>query len=85
MDDYDLDIDRVASEVKKAGAKKVCLQLPDGLKPEATKLIDELKSKCKGVEFLIWCGSNYGACDLPLHLKNYNFDLLINFGHSIIK
>ena len=82
MDDYDLELDRIVKEIKAARARKVCLQLPDGLKPKATEIAGELKAKCKGVEFFIWAGSNYGACDVPIHLEKFGFDLLINFGHS---
>lgn len=85
MDDYDLEIDRIVKEIKAARAKKVCLQLPDGLEPKATEIVDELKAKCKGVEFYIWAGSNFGACDVPIHLEKFGFDLLINFGHAVFK
>ena len=80
---YDLEIDKVVKEIKKSNVKKVCIQLPDGLKPQATKISDTLKKKTSA-EIYIWLGSNFGACDVPLHLKNLKFDLIINFGHSKI-
>jgi 2-(3-amino-3-carboxypropyl)histidine synthase len=80
---YNLEVDKIIKYIKKSKAKKVCIQLPDGLKPKATKLSDELKKKT-GSEIYIWLGSNFGACDVPLHLKNLKFDLIINFGHSKI-
>ena len=38
--EYDLELKRVASEIKKQKAKKVLIQLPDGLKPQATEISD---------------------------------------------
>lgn len=80
MDGYDLELPRIAKEIKKNRARKVCVQLPDGLKPKATEIVRELKSKTKA-EISIWAGSNFGGCDLPLYLKDLGFDLLINLGH----
>jgi len=79
---YDLELDKIVAAIKKQKPKKVCLQLPDGLKPFADQIVDELKDKLKkeGLEpeLWVWCGSAFGACDIP-NLKG--FDLLINFGH----
>nr|MBA4405068.1 hypothetical protein [Nanoarchaeum sp.] len=77
--EYDLEIDNVVEQIKKNNAKLVCLQLPDGLKPEATKLVKELQTKVD-CEFVVWAGSCWGACDTPINLKD--FDLIIQFGHS---
>jgi 2-(3-amino-3-carboxypropyl)histidine synthase len=81
MDSYDLELDRIVKEIKKQKAKLVCLQLPDGLKPIATKIACEIERKTKAT-CLIWLGSCFGACDLPLQVKDLGVDLLIQFGHS---
>lgn len=78
--DFDLELEKVASEIKKARAKKVLIQLPDGLKPRAIEIAEELKKLSKA-EILIWFGSNYGACDVP-SIENQKIDLIVNFGHS---
>ncbi len=80
---YDLELERIISEIKKSKAKLVLLQFPDGLKPYATSVVDFLKSKTKA-EFLIWFGSCYGACDLPVGLEKLNpkIGLIVQFGHS---
>lgn len=80
---YDLEIERIIKEIKKQKAKRVLLQLPDGLKPYATTFVNELKEQCKNVSFLIWFGTCYGACDIPnvKHVKP-KIDLIIQFGHS---
>ena len=78
--EYDFEISRIAKEIKRARARKVCIQLPDGLKPKATETASKLKAKTEA-EIYIWLGSNFGACDVPQHLEKLNFDLIVNFGH----
>jgi diphthamide biosynthesis enzyme Dph1/Dph2-like protein len=79
--EYDLELERVAKEIKKSRAKNVCIQLPDGLKPEAGKISKELEKKT-GANIMIWAGSCYGACDVPLSVENLGVDLLVQWGHS---
>lgn len=82
---YDLELDKIISEIKKQKAKLVLLQFPDGLKPYATLIVDFLEKELKGkVEFLIWFGSCYGACDVPIGLEKLKpkIDLIIQFGHN---
>ena len=75
---YDLELERVIREIKKIKAKKVCIQLPDGLKDKAVEIVNFIE-KNTSAECLIWLETCYGACDIP-QLKNV--DLLIQFGHS---
>jgi 2-(3-amino-3-carboxypropyl)histidine synthase len=83
LEKYDLELERIISEVKKSKAKLVLLQFPDGLKPYATAVVDFLTEKTKA-EFLIWIGTCYGACDTPTGLEKLKskIDLVIQFGHS---
>ena len=78
---YDFEIDKVVEKIKEEKAKLVCLQVPDGLKPEATKIAKILEEK-SGSKIIIWAGPCWGACDTPLGLKELNIDLLIQYGHS---
>lgn len=92
---YDLELSKIVSEIKKTKAKLVLLQFPDGLKPNATAVVDYLESKLapKGVhsvkenintecKFLIWFGSCFGACDTPVGLEKMKIDLVVQFGHN---
>ena len=79
--EYDLELARVAAEIKANNAKNVVLQLPDGLKPRATEIASYLK-KNTDANILIWLNSCFGACDIPLELNSLNIDLLVQFGHS---
>ncbi|MCL5018432.1 MAG: diphthamide synthesis protein [Candidatus Pacearchaeota archaeon] len=80
---YDIELEKIISDIKKSKAKLVLLQFPDGLKPYATSVVDFLREKTNA-EFLIWEGTCYGACDTPTGLGKLKpkIDLIIQFGHS---
>ncbi|VVB79431.1 2-(3-amino-3-carboxypropyl)histidine synthase [uncultured archaeon] len=84
QEEYDLELDKVVKEIKKKRAKIVLLQFPDGLKPWATTIVDYLEQKTNKVEFIIWLGSCYGACDTPVGLDDLKpkIDLVVQFGHN---
>jgi diphthamide biosynthesis enzyme Dph1/Dph2-like protein len=79
---YNLELDKVVKEAKKA--KLVCLQLPDGLKPKAEEIQKEIEAKTNA-DVIIYLGSCFGACDVPLYVKRLGVDLLIQWGHSEFK
>ena len=87
---YDFEFERIIGNVLENKPKNVVLQFPDGLKQYSGLVFDYLKkrTKEKGIEvnFFIWMGSCYGACDYPLHLENMKgdekIDLIIQFGHN---
>ena len=82
---YDLELEKVLDKIKRVKAKIVLLQFPDGLKQYATSVVDFLEQETNGkVEFLIWLGSCYGACDIPILGKELEkkIDLVIQFGHN---
>jgi len=81
MENYDLELNKAVEEIKKSNAKLVCIQLPDGLKPKA-KEIQEHIERNTNASVVIWLGSCYGACDVPIEIKNLGVDLLIQWGHS---
>ncbi len=77
--EYDLELERAAGLISSEKAKKVCIQLPDGLKPKAKEIVNFLKRKTKA-DIFVWAGSCFGACDTPA-LPN-DFDILIQWGHN---
>ena len=79
--EYDLEIEKVVEKINKEKAKLVCIQLADGLKPKAKLIQNEVELKTN-VKVIIWAGSCFGACDVPLEVENLGVDLLIQFGHS---
>lgn len=78
---YDLELDNVVKKIKAENAKMVCIQLPDGLKPKAAETQAAIE-KGTQASVIIWAGSCFGACDVPLQVKNLGVDLLIQWGHS---
>ena len=79
--EYELELEKAASLIKKEKAKTVCIQLPEGLRPKAGIIADTLEQHT-GSTVVIWGGSCYGACDLPLEVERIGVDLLIQWGHS---
>lgn len=78
---YKLDYDKLINEIKVTNAHLICLHLPDGLKPKAQEMQKIIEQNTKS-QVIIWGGSSYGSCDLPLEVKKLGIDLLIHFGHS---
>lgn len=74
---YELELDKAVAQIKKSKAKTVVIQLPDGMKPYSTEIVDYLQSKTKA-DIRIWLGTCFGACDTP----RTDADLVIQFGHS---
>jgi len=81
MQNYDLELSRAVEEIKKADAKLVCIQLPDGLKPKARE-IQQYIEKNTNASVVIWLGSCWGGCDVPVSVQKLGVDLLIQWGHS---
>lgn len=82
---YDLQLERIIKEIKKKKAKLVLLQFPDGLKPYAISIVDYLGEQTSNkIEFLIWLGSCFGACDTPTGIEKIKpkIDLIVQFGHN---
>ncbi|PIU21184.1 MAG: diphthamide biosynthesis enzyme Dph2 [Candidatus Diapherotrites archaeon CG08_land_8_20_14_0_20_34_12] len=80
-----IDIEFAKKEIQKANAKRVLIQIPEGLKDRITSMISELKEKCKDVEFFCAIDPLYGACDLAeKEAGQIDADLVLHFGHSQI-
>ena len=78
---YDPEINKAIAKIKEKKATLICIQLPDGMKPYA-KDIEEKITKETNARVLIWLGSNFGACDIPLGLTRLGVDLFIGWGHN---
>ena len=79
--DFELELDRACEKIKEINAKRVGVQVPDGLKHHSDYIQEELESRtdCK---VIIWAGSCYGACDLAIDMRRLGCDLLIQWGHT---
>ncbi len=81
MQSYDLELNKVIERIHKENAKLVCIQLPDGLKPRAREVQQAIENSSTA-NVVIWMGSCFGACDVPLQVERLGVDLLVQWGHS---
>jgi diphthamide biosynthesis enzyme Dph1/Dph2-like protein len=81
---YDLELTRIIEKINEQRVKKVLIQLSDGLKPEAKVIADKITKETEA-EVLIWLGSCFGACDVPLGMDMLDVDLIIQFGHNMFR
>lgn len=78
---YDLELEKAISKIKEEKAKRVCIQLPDGLKAYANDIQKAIEEQTDA-QVILWGGSCYGACDIPIEVRQLGVDLLIQWGHS---
>jgi len=78
---FDLEIGQIQKTIRKHNAQKVLVQLPEGLKPQASKLAEAIEKA--GAQAIISGDPCYGACDLMIYeAENLGVDLVIHYGHS---
>ncbi len=81
MKGFDYEEERIKQEILNLGAKRVLIQLPQGLKPEATRLAKVIEKA--GALPLISADPCYGACDIAVNeAQSLGVDLVVHFGHS---
>lgn len=81
MKGFDFEEERLKQEIARLGAKRVLLQLPEGLKPEAPRLAKIIEKT--GALPIVSADPCYGACDLATsEAESLAVDLIIHFGHA---
>lgn len=81
MSGFDFEEERIKQEIAKLGAKRVLLQLPEGLKSEGPRLAKIIEGT--GALPIISADPCYGACDLATaEAEQLGVDLIIHFGHA---
>jgi 2-(3-amino-3-carboxypropyl)histidine synthase len=81
MKNFDFEEERVRQEVLKRGAKRILVQLPEGLKLEAPRLAKIIEKA--GALPIVSADPCYGACDLATsEAECLGVDLIIHYGHS---
>lgn len=76
---YEIDLEKALSIIKRAGVRRVGVQVPDGLKRSAAEISRILEET--GAQVLVSGDPCYGACDLDLQLCSM-VDLMVHIGHS---
>jgi len=78
---FDLEETRLKEEIEKRGAKRVLIQLPEGLKPEGPRLAAVIDKA--GALAIVSADPCYGACDLAVQeAEILAADLIVHYGHS---
>ncbi len=78
---FDLEEERLKQEIARYEAKRVLLQLPDGLKSEAPRLAKIVEKA--GAMPIISADPCYGACDLATaEAETLDVDLIVHYGHT---
>ena len=81
MKGFDFEEERIKQEIIKLGAKRVLLQLPEGLKPEGPRLAKIVEKT--GALPIISADPCYGACDIAVAEAEFlGIDLILHFGHA---
>jgi len=81
---FDFEEDHIIDVIRKRNAKRVLIQLPEGLKAKGFALARLIEEEA-GVETFVSGDPCYGACDLALIQKQQiTADLLIHVGHAEI-
>ena len=81
MTSHNLEERRLKEEIKKRQAKRVLLQLPEGLKPEGPRLASIAEEA--GAVAIVSADPCYGACDLALpDAESLGVDLIVHYGHT---
>jgi 2-(3-amino-3-carboxypropyl)histidine synthase len=76
-----IDFSSIFSQLRKVNARKVGVQLPDGLKFYAAELTEIFEKE--GFEVIVSGKGSYGACDMDLELLDH-CDYLLHFAHTPI-
>ncbi|MFA6064665.1 MAG: diphthamide biosynthesis enzyme Dph2 [archaeon] len=76
-----LDLTQAIKDLKKTKAKRVFVQIPEGLKTRAEGIVEELESK--GFEVITEMDPCYGACDIKqAEAKRMNAQAILHLGHT---
>jgi len=81
MNSFDFEEEKLKLAITNLEAKRVLLQLPEGLKPEGPRLAKVVEAL--GAVAIISADPCYGACDVAVDVaESLGVDLIVHFGHS---
>eukprot|EP01064_Diplonema_japonicum_P027383 TRINITY_DN3947_c2_g1_i1.p1 TRINITY_DN3947_c2_g1~~TRINITY_DN3947_c2_g1_i1.p1 ORF type:complete len:470 (+),score=105.21 TRINITY_DN3947_c2_g1_i1:37-1410(+) len=79
----DYDVEKTVEEVKRRGAQRVALQMPDELLRDATAVQKSLRERCEGVLFVVMADTVFAPCCVDeVTAEHINADLILKYGHS---
>jgi 2-(3-amino-3-carboxypropyl)histidine synthase len=78
---FDFEEERIKQEIAKLGARRVLLQLPEGVKPDGPHLAKIIEKA--GALPIVSADPCYGACDVATaEAESLGVDLILHFGHA---
>ncbi len=78
---FDIDLEPLIRKLSKVKVKKLIMQIPDGLRPIAQRIVKSLE--ISGVEVIVSIDPCYGACDIAYEeLEHLKGDMIIHVGHA---
>jgi len=79
---YKFEEEKLIREIRERKPKLILLQLPEGLKKEASRLVKTIKENTSS-EVIVSGEPCWGACDIALdEARNLKADLIILYGHA---
>lgn len=82
---YGFEVHKTVWRIRRACAKRVALQLPDGLLRFGCILADIIRKHCNGASTVVLGDVTYGACCVDdLSAAALGCDFLIHYGHSCL-
>lgn len=82
---YSFEIHKTIHRIRTSGARKIALQMPEGLLLFATTISDILTQFCPGTTTLIMGDVTYGACCIDDYTaRALGCDILIHYAHSCL-
>ncbi|PHH66432.1 hypothetical protein CDD81_7487 [Ophiocordyceps australis] len=82
---YNFEVHKTIHRIRSSGARRVALQMPEGLLLFATTLSDIVTQFCPGVQTLIMGDVTYGACCIDDYTaRALGCDLLVHYAHSCL-
>ena len=82
---YSFEIHKTILRIRTSGAKKVALQMPEGLLMFATTISDILTQFCPDASTIIMGDVTYGACCIDDYTaRALGCDLLVHYAHSCL-
>ncbi|RPB00980.1 hypothetical protein L873DRAFT_1678329 [Choiromyces venosus 120613-1] len=84
-ENYNFEIHKTIWNIRKHGATRVALQMPEGLLLFACTIADIIETFCSGVETVIMGDVTYGACCIDdFTARALGCDLLVHYAHSCL-
>jgi len=81
---YYIDLDETTHAIKDKGFKTVALQIPDGLKGSASRIVEFIEKETNCITIIL-ADPCFGACDIANYeLKNLGVEFVIQIGHTPI-